>query len=215
MSPMLDCDAVMRQLWDDLDGELTAERMEAIREHVAMCARCYPQYNFEREFLTSLSRLRREHSNPAALRERLMDALERSGCSGTLHWYQRCCRCTIRMQRPPRRSRVSGCPLAASVRAFRTSYRAASVSALHSRVRSPAELHEAFENARREFPVTMLLVTHDISEAARLANEIAVMRAGRIGQQGPIAELYNSPATGYVAALIQHALATSAQMREV
>lgn len=78
---MLDCEAVMRQLWDYLDEELTAERMDAIRAHVAMCARCYPQYDFEREFLTSLARLRREHSNPRALRERLMGALQRSGFS--------------------------------------------------------------------------------------------------------------------------------------
>lgn len=82
MSPMLDCEAVMRQLWDYLDEELTADRMKAIREHVAMCARCYPQYKFEQEFLATLARLRREHSNPQMLRERLMDALQRSGFSG-------------------------------------------------------------------------------------------------------------------------------------
>ncbi len=63
-SPVLDCEAVMRQLWDYLDGEPTAERMEAIRKHVAMRARCYPRYDFEREFLAALARLRREHSNP-------------------------------------------------------------------------------------------------------------------------------------------------------
>ena len=34
MTPMLDCDAVMRQLWDFLDGELTATREAAIREHL-------------------------------------------------------------------------------------------------------------------------------------------------------------------------------------
>jgi anti-sigma factor RsiW len=37
MTEMLDCDAVMRQLWDYLDGELTAEREQAIRAHLA-CA---------------------------------------------------------------------------------------------------------------------------------------------------------------------------------
>ncbi len=76
---MLDCEAVMKQLWDYLDEELTAERMDAIRAHVAMCARCYPQYDFEREFLTRLARLRREHSNPGALRERLLGALQHNG----------------------------------------------------------------------------------------------------------------------------------------
>ncbi|MEO8945200.1 MAG: zf-HC2 domain-containing protein [Gemmatimonadaceae bacterium] len=75
----LDCEAVMRQLWDYLDNELTSERMDAIRGHLAMCARCYPQYDFEREFLTNLSRLRPQHSNPAMLRARVIDALQRSG----------------------------------------------------------------------------------------------------------------------------------------
>lgn len=75
-----------------------------------------------------------------------------------------------------------------------------------------SDLHDAFENARREFPVTMLLVTHDLAEAARLADEIAVMRAGRVEQRGPVRELYTSPATGYVAALIKRALARPLQL---
>ncbi|MGI9090490.1 MAG: ATP-binding cassette domain-containing protein [Gemmatimonadaceae bacterium] len=78
-----------------------------------------------------------------------------------------------------------------------------------------SELHEAFENARREFPVTMLLVTHDLAEAARLADEIAVMRAGRVEQRGTMEELRTSPATDYVAALIHRALATCAQLKPV
>ena len=77
------------------------------------------------------------------------------------------------------------------------------------------ELHEAFENARREFPVTMLLVTHDLAEAARLADEIAVMRAGRVEQRGSMAELHGSSSTGYVATLIERALATLAQLKPV
>ncbi len=82
MSSMLDCEAVMRQLWDYLDGELTDERMEAIRKHVATCARCCPQHDFERAFLTTLTRLRREHSDPEGLRNQVMDALRLRGFSG-------------------------------------------------------------------------------------------------------------------------------------
>ncbi|MEO7042723.1 MAG: ATP-binding cassette domain-containing protein [Gemmatimonadaceae bacterium] len=76
-----------------------------------------------------------------------------------------------------------------------------------------SDLHEAFENAKRAFPVTMLLVTHDLAEAARLADQIAVMRAGRVEQRGVLDELFNSPETEYVAALIERALATSARLR--
>ncbi|MFN2565046.1 MAG: zf-HC2 domain-containing protein [Gemmatimonadaceae bacterium] len=77
--PMLDCDAVMRQLWDYLDGELTEERMAAIREHLALCGRCYPQYDFEQAFLDTLVRARREHSDPEGVKRRVMTALQSEG----------------------------------------------------------------------------------------------------------------------------------------
>ena len=76
-----------------------------------------------------------------------------------------------------------------------------------------SDLHEAFENARHAFPVTMLLVTHDLAEAARLADQIAVMRVGRVEQRGTLNDLYTSPETEYVAALLQRALATSSSLR--
>jgi len=74
-----------------------------------------------------------------------------------------------------------------------------------------SDLHEAFENARREFPVTMLLVTHDLAEAARLADEIAVMRSGRVEQRGTMDALRASPSTEYVATLLERALVTHGQ----
>lgn len=79
MKPMLDCDAVMRQLWDYLDGELTADRMDAIREHVKMCDRCHPQAEFERTFLHAVAQARREPSNPAGLAARVRAALAAKG----------------------------------------------------------------------------------------------------------------------------------------
>ena len=78
-SPMIDCDTVMRQLWDYLDGELTPERSEAIRRHVEMCARCNPQSEFEQAFLVALRRSRREHSHPDRLRSALIHALGEQG----------------------------------------------------------------------------------------------------------------------------------------
>ena len=78
-APMLDCDAVMRQLWDYLDGELTPERAEAIREHIAMCSRCHPHTEFERAFLVAVHRAQREHSRPETLRTQLLAALREQG----------------------------------------------------------------------------------------------------------------------------------------
>lgn len=83
MTPMLDCDAVMRQLWDYLDGELTAEREQAIREHLALCARCHPPVEFECMFLEMLARARREHSEPEQVRVRVLSALEAEGFVAT------------------------------------------------------------------------------------------------------------------------------------
>ncbi len=76
---MLDCEAVMQQLWDYLDAELSPDRMAAIRSHLAVCARCYPQYEFERSFLTALDRAQQEHSDPAGLRDRVAAALRDEG----------------------------------------------------------------------------------------------------------------------------------------
>jgi anti-sigma factor (TIGR02949 family) len=79
MKGMLDCHTVMRELWDYLDGALTPDRVEAIEAHLKMCARCYPQYEFERTFLDQVGRLRREHSDLSGLRARLLDVLRAHG----------------------------------------------------------------------------------------------------------------------------------------
>jgi anti-sigma factor (TIGR02949 family) len=76
---MLDCDAVMRQLWDYLDGELTPDREKAVREHIAMCQRCYPQFRFERAFLNALLASRREHPRPVDIKARVLAALRNEG----------------------------------------------------------------------------------------------------------------------------------------
>ena len=79
MKPMIDCDAVMRQLWDYLDEELSEDRMAAIREHLSMCSRCQPQFDFERSFVKAMTRARREHSNPGAVSQRVRQALQEQG----------------------------------------------------------------------------------------------------------------------------------------
>src|SRR5205085_4293043 len=45
---------------------------------------------------------------------------------------------------------------------------------------------------------TVLLVTHDLAEAAFLANEIVLMNEGRIIQRGAVAEFRTNPANEFV-----------------
>ncbi len=75
-----------------------------------------------------------------------------------------------------------------------------------------AEMQDAFARLRGELGVTTLLVTHDLAEAARLADEIAVMRAGRVEQRGSMSALREAPATTYVSALVARALGAAQRL---
>ncbi|GLC23778.1 ATP-binding cassette domain-containing protein [Roseisolibacter agri] len=67
---------------------------------------------------------------------------------------------------------------------------------------------------RRELGVTTLLVTHDLLEADFLADEIVVMRAGRVEQRGTLDAMCAAPATPYVASLLERALAGARRRRD-
>ncbi len=55
---------------------------------------------------------------------------------------------------------------------------------------------------QRDIGVTTIYVTHDQEEALALSDRIAVMRAGRIEQLGSPHEIFNEPATRFVAGFI-------------
>jgi osmoprotectant transport system ATP-binding protein len=67
------------------------------------------------------------------------------------------------------------------------------------------DLQEAFLALRARLSSTLLLVTHDIAEAIRLADRIAVMREGKIEQVATSRELRDRPATLYVRRLLERA----------
>jgi osmoprotectant transport system ATP-binding protein len=54
----------------------------------------------------------------------------------------------------------------------------------------------------RSLDKTVILVTHDIAEAAILAHETAVMREGRILQRGEIDAIEREPADSFVRELL-------------
>jgi putrescine transport system ATP-binding protein len=64
--------------------------------------------------------------------------------------------------------------------------------------------HTQFElmSIQERTGVTFIVVTHDQEEAMTLADRIAVMDRGRVQQVGPPAEIYEHPASRFVAGFI-------------
>jgi osmoprotectant transport system ATP-binding protein len=63
-------------------------------------------------------------------------------------------------------------------------------------------LQDELLRVQRRLRKTVLFVTHDIEEALRLADRIAVLRAGRLLQYAPPARLITAPADAFVAELV-------------
>jgi osmoprotectant transport system ATP-binding protein len=66
-----------------------------------------------------------------------------------------------------------------------------------------AELLEDLRHIIRSLSQTVVLVTHDLAEAALLADDVVLMREGRIVQRGPIDALMHRPAEAFVTRFIE------------
>ncbi|HUG53656.1 MAG TPA: ATP-binding cassette domain-containing protein [Vicinamibacteria bacterium] len=67
-------------------------------------------------------------------------------------------------------------------------------------------LQDEFKALQRRLGKTVVLVTHDVPEALRLGDHVAVMHAGRVAQQGTADELRSRPAPGFVQEFLAAAL---------
>lgn len=65
------------------------------------------------------------------------------------------------------------------------------------------EIHERFLQLHQEEPRAVLLVTHDMREAVKIANNVAVMHEGSIIQHDSVARVMDNPVNDYVARLIK------------
>ncbi len=74
------------------------------------------------------------------------------------------------------------------------------LSALDAQIRK--RLRDELKRLQRETNFTAILVTHDQEEALVLGDQVAVMNAGCIVQAGPAREVYDRPATRFVAGFI-------------
>lgn len=66
-------------------------------------------------------------------------------------------------------------------------------------------IHDRVEALLDTEPATVLLVTHDLTDAMRLADDLVIMDAGRIMQAGPFADVVANPASEAVAGMLEPA----------
>ncbi len=55
---------------------------------------------------------------------------------------------------------------------------------------------------QKELGMAILLITHDLGVVAEMCDEVVVMYAGRIAEQGPIEEIFARPAHPYTRGLL-------------
>ena len=66
-----------------------------------------------------------------------------------------------------------------------------------------AKLHEEFKDLNKNLKKTIVLVTHDIDEAFKLADKIILMDGGKIIQCGSKHELLNNPKNTFVTSFLK------------
>jgi putative spermidine/putrescine transport system ATP-binding protein len=74
------------------------------------------------------------------------------------------------------------------------------LSALDAKVR--VSLREEIRRIQSRLGITTIYVTHDQEEALSISDRVAVLSHGRIEQIGPPGEIYDSPATPFVAEFV-------------
>jgi len=65
------------------------------------------------------------------------------------------------------------------------------------------DLHQKMLELRRTYKLTMIIVTHDVSEATRLADDLLVLERGRVQQFGSREEVISKPANPFVKDLLE------------
>jgi len=66
-----------------------------------------------------------------------------------------------------------------------------------------AEIQDEFKKIQSDLDLTVIMVTHDMTEALLMADRIAVMKAGEVLQLGTPHELLNYPANEFVSDIVE------------
>ena len=67
-------------------------------------------------------------------------------------------------------------------------------------------VQDDFKDLQTHLGITVVLVTHDVPEALRLADDVVVLDRGRVAQQGPPVEIRSAPRAGFVQEFLAAAL---------
>jgi ABC-type dipeptide/oligopeptide/nickel transport system ATPase component len=65
-----------------------------------------------------------------------------------------------------------------------------------------AQVLDLLRELRRQFNLSLLLITHDFGVIAEMADRVAVMYRGRLVEEGPVRQILRSPAHEYTRALL-------------
>jgi peptide/nickel transport system ATP-binding protein/oligopeptide transport system ATP-binding protein len=66
-----------------------------------------------------------------------------------------------------------------------------------------AQILELMRELRDRLGMAIMLITHDLGVVAEMADDVAVMYAGRVVEKGPVEAIFNSPQHPYTEALLQ------------
>jgi peptide/nickel transport system ATP-binding protein len=65
-----------------------------------------------------------------------------------------------------------------------------------------AQILRLLADLQRELGIAMVLITHDLGVVARIADQVAVMYAGQVVEQGPVAAIFAKPRHPYTRGLL-------------
>jgi ABC-type Fe3+/spermidine/putrescine transport system ATPase subunit len=86
------------------------------------------------------------------------------------------------------------------------------LSALDANLRRQMQIE--LKSLQREVGIAFVFVTHDQEEAMVMSDRIALLRSGELEQVATPREIYNRPATAYVAQFIGHTNLLKAEVRQ-
>jgi ABC-type dipeptide/oligopeptide/nickel transport system ATPase component len=65
-----------------------------------------------------------------------------------------------------------------------------------------AQILELLRDMKREFDLSLLLITHDFGVIAEMADRVAVMYRGRIVEEAPVRDIFRKPQHPYTKGLL-------------